>query len=729
MKKFYLILLFLFSLQSVFAQDIAVSIPPQNDVYGNIDYWEDLQDGSPLIPHFLDSNNNNVYLNDSNLNLGGYNIYGAFGGSSDVSRNTVSITASNLTNIGYIFGGNSQANVINNTVDISENSKNTYNEIYGGSGRNIASDNKVNIKSGSFIKIYGGKSALGVADSNYIYLSNSKGDYIYGGDGKTATRNRVDVINGDLGVIIGGYSEIESSNNTVSIAAVSVVNETLGSIYGGYAYSSTGKMLVQNNVVNISGGVVLGNIYGGYAENNVAEVKDNIVNISGNPDLANASLFGGFIENGSGTISGNTLNLQTNISVKTAGGFNNYNFYTDGDITNPMLLATGKAIDMSNSVIGLYLKDNSIQLNKGDTLFLVSNMTGDKLTQASGKMRSGATIVYDWELLLKNNNLYAKIKEDISTGGGGGNGGGDGGGDGNTCGNSRCGEAGHLNPEAKSLSEGYLSSMGMLISGADLVVSTLQGDNEGMFSGINLNSIKLNSGSHVDVQSGSVILGVGSKADSLFLGAFLEAGGGNHNTYNEFNDIDSVVKGSGSNAYAGAGLFGRISSDSIYLDASIRGGYVSTDYKADYSPEAKYNVASVYYGGHAGAGLIQNMDDFSFNEYVKYLATIQQGNKVALDSSETIQFADALSSRAVVGIRSAYKSIFIGYAYEQELAGIAAATTAMGTIDSPSIKGGTNIVEAGFDKMYSRVNIGLGGKYYIGVREGYSLNAKVSYMF
>ncbi|MDR2007525.1 MAG: hypothetical protein LBQ34_00960 [Alphaproteobacteria bacterium] len=672
---------------------------------------------------------NFIYLDKTTLNKG--SVYGGNGRAKQITNNFLEIKDSQIINTNTA-GGISSFNVVlpvgdyeisSNTVSIT-NTSHTGN-IYGGYWKNTAKqsyittiqvkNNTINLSGGTFSgSLIGGYADSYNATGNDINISGNATfteSTLYGGSGGIATNNYINIQGGDFKntTIYGGYAD-NPNNLTITFEA-------------------------SNNTVSIENGTFSGSIYGGYS--NVASnanVINNTINISGNVNLSNVYLYGGFAQRG--RVSGNTLNLETNINALRVEGFDNYNFYTDNTTITPMLQAM-EIINMDNSVIGLYLKENSRPLQAGDKLWLVSNMSGKGITQANNTMRAGATMLYDWELLVDDGSLYAKIKDDTSTGGGG-----DGGDNGN--------EAGRLNPETKALSEGYLSSMGMLISGADLVAdsglsaldSSLQEGSNGMFSSLSAQSVRLNSGSHVDVQSGSLILGLGSKIDNYIWGAFLEAGGGKHNTYNEFKD--STVKGDGSNAYAGAGVLGRLNFDFMYVDVSARGGYIITDYKADYSVAAKYNIGSLYYGGHVGAGLVQNINNnFTLNEYVKYLATMQQGGKVVLDSKEEINFADVMSSRAVAGLRAKYLVGYVGYAYEQELNGEAKATAsnpALNTaIEAPVIKGGTSILEAGYEQTFSErasrfsrgssFNVGFGGKYYIGVRNGYSVNAKVGYMF
>ncbi|MDR2008559.1 MAG: hypothetical protein LBQ34_06275 [Alphaproteobacteria bacterium] len=775
---------------------------------------------------------NKIYMKSGSIVGGG--IYGGktsdLTNSSDYRYGYASYNYVYLSNVsgGPIFGGAGGYEAINNTVEIESGN---IGSVTGGYANNyystaLADNNIVVIKNGNFSSsITGGEAkssnsgSPAVAENNTVSIEGGafSGGNIYGG-----------YANGGSNSISGDSSG--SRNNTVSISG-GVFNGNKvyggfgGNVYIGWGSPKPGNILnisgnasftdsylyggdVGLNIINIAGNPIFKNSYlygGGY--------YSNIINISGNPDLSGAYLFGG-----SPNESGNILNLHTNITVLTAGYFQNYNFDADDtNINNPVLKATESAIDMNNSVVGLYLKDNSKPLYVGDKLWLVANMSGGNISQASGTMKAGATRLYDWKMLISNGNLYAVIddgkscitnqsfceKPDISlpyipdTGGGDNNGNGNGGdnngnGGGNTCRAGDCGGgdngsgsgsnnggAGRLNPETKSLLESYISSMSVLTNGADLVAegginsldSALKNNDDGWFSSINASSIKLNnepsadsknvsaktklasqasSTSYVNTQNANIILGVGSKFDNNIIGAFLEAGGGKHDTYNEFED--SIVKGNGSNTYAGAGLLSRVGFDFIYFDASIRGGYVMTQYQADYSEAAKYNIGNIYYGGHAGILLLQNIGALTLNEYVKYLATVQQGKTAVLDSKEEIQFANIMSSRAVAGIRAKYEVIYIGVAREEELAGIANAKTANMAIDAPSIKGGTNIAEAGidysfmakpsvFNQKYSRVsrysapkssnsfNIGLGGKYYMGVKNGYSANARVGYMF
>ncbi|MDR2008760.1 MAG: autotransporter outer membrane beta-barrel domain-containing protein [Alphaproteobacteria bacterium] len=600
---------------------------------------------------------------------------------------------------------------------------------FGGKQASDATTGLTGTYGGFDVKGYGGKilnpateteSSRNTVNLNVSGTLNSLN--VYGGynDNTTATfkvdSNTVNLRGGFSslqGEINGGENASgDATNNTVNIYAGSSFTNT--DIWGGYSIANGNA---SGNIINIEGGnFVDSDIMAGGADG--GDAINNIVNISGDTKFQNVHLSGGYAANG--TASDNTLNLSTNIVVLGAYGFSNYNFTVDNNnITTPVLMATKDSVDMKDSVVGLYLKSTSKQLKAGDKIFLVSNMTGVNINQASGKARAGVSMIYDWTIDVNGQDLYAIINSDVGNAGSGG------------------GEAGKFNPETKALSEGHLSSMGVLTSGADLVAdnginsadTTLQENNMGVFSSLNFNSVRLNSGSYIDLNSSSFVLGVGKKINNKYLmGAFLETGNGSHKTNNKTDY--STVKGSGDNLYFGAGLLGKYSFESnIYLDASVRAGYVNTNYKADFSPDAKYNIGALYYGGHIGAGYKHDVSVLTFNEYVKYLATVQGGNDVSFDSGEKAKFDDVISSRVQAGLRVKYSSVFVGYAYEQELAGEAKATIDNTAIDAPSIKGGTNIIEAGYEKTFSHFNIGAGVKGYIGARDGYSINAKVGYMF
>ncbi|MDR2008187.1 MAG: hypothetical protein LBQ34_04360, partial [Alphaproteobacteria bacterium] len=760
MKKFYLILLILLFAPPAFAgQTINITTDLSNKVYGN----SDTPDGFGLPT--LDPNYNTVNFATSGISLSNFSVYGGWFNGSDVSGNAVIITVSELISSGFngIYGGYAEnGSVINNRVSVSS-LKSVFMNIYGGIADKNATNNIVelkNLNAGNYI--FMGGSSIDSGETNHEVSGNiisiEGGTYnigdIYGGEFHSSSvttaynaqiKNNVINISGgtfDDVVMVAGYLNVGSRfpqnsviNNGINISgnATFINSHIYGSdggsvmennfinikngnfqdtvIAGGYvSVTSSGNPTfeVSGNIVSIEGGTFSGTIYGGYAENssNASLVKDNIVNISGNSDLTNAYLYGGYNAGNTGEISGNTLNLSTSINVKVASGFDNYNFSIDSSNvnSNSMLHAADSATDMDNTTVGLYLKDSSTTLHVGDTIWLVENMNANTINQAFSHIKVGATMLYDWELLIDGNNLYAIINKDINpppppcegedcNGGGDGNGGDNGGG------------AGYLNPETKSLLEGNISSLGVLIQGADLIVDSgisaldagvFDGRN-GMFSAVSGGSVKLNSGSYVNVQSGSLILGLGKKLNRSLFGIFVEGGGGKHNTFNRLED--SIVRGNGNNTYAGGGLLGRLGSENIYVDSSVRGGYALTSYSADYSPDAKYNIGSLYYGGHVGFGLIQNRNNWSFTEYVKYLATIQQGNNVILDTKEEIRFANMMSSRAVAGLRGKYNGVYLGYAYEQELNGEAKGTASNAkhsnlVMESPIIKGGTSVLEA-----------------------------------
>jgi len=608
-------------------------------------------------------------------------------------------------------------------------------EITGNSRDNTlvkVQNNTLNIKGGSYSgNLYGGNASrgttsatnlAGIVQSNGVNISGSNivGSAIYGGRGGVVNNNYVVIKDGNLEntKVYGGYSDGSSTATDVSFEA-------------------------SGNSVSINGGVIGGEIYGGFSylqAGSTAPVNNNTVSISGNVDLSNASLFGGFATDGNSTSSGtgNTLNLASSITLLKVANFDNYNFYITGsNNTSPIMHTTFEQTDMSGTTIGLYLQEGiNANFKIGDTIWLAENIKGDEdsLNQSSRYVRQGVAKIYDWDIHITGDNLYAVINKDVyvSTDGG-------------------------ANPEAKSLLEGNLSSLGMLISGADLIADSgvrsleaaLFNKSTGIFTSGSFNSQKLNSGSYAKVNSTSFILGLGhtTKNNNIW-GLFLEYSNANHNTFNKIEDYElqggSIVKGNGTNIYTGLGYLGRMSFNSMYFDSSLRGGYVATTHNADYTVGAEYNIGTFYYGGHLRYGYMHNIKNIEMTEYVQYLATLQQGKTTTLSSREKIKFASMLSSIVSIGGRAKYNGMYLGYAYEQELAGESKASIEGLVVNPATIKGGTNVVETGYEqnfvKLYSRsapgkgfgigsTSIGLGGKYYIGVRNGYSINAKFGYMF
>ena len=347
--------------------------------------------------------------------------------------------------------------------------------------------------------------------------------------------------------------------------------------------------------------------------------------------------------------------------------------------------------------------------------------------------------------------------------GGNGSGGTDPGGNGSGGNGSGGSGPARVNPQAESLSEGFLAGIGLLNQGADLMAGAgmrtavnaarlpTGGYGLGIFGTLSGGQSRYNTGSYADVSGISLMTGVSKRINArpgnLTLGAFFEYGDGSYDTYNSFSDA-AAVRGNGDIYHLGGGILGRMDFNdngpgAFYMEGGLRAGGVHNDYKSgdlrdSLDRAAAYDSSSAYYGAYAGLGYIWNLTDkAALDLYGKYFWTRQEGDTVRLSTGDPVTFDNVNSHRTRLGARFSYAvnesvSPYVGAAYEHEFDGKARATTNGYAIKAPSLRGGAGIGELGLTLKPSKdlpLSIDLGAQGYVGTRQGVSGTLHLRYEF
>jgi outer membrane autotransporter protein len=322
--------------------------------------------------------------------------------------------------------------------------------------------------------------------------------------------------------------------------------------------------------------------------------------------------------------------------------------------------------------------------------------------------------------------------------------------------------AGRATERSKALSEGWIGGLSLSLLGSDLIAD--RGANAAAtatgiagaysmagFGAVSGGSLRYDTGSHVDMNSLSLMVGLAFRADlspgRLVLGAFFEYGNGSYDTHNSFSSAASV-DGDGDAYYIGGGALGRLDFTNsgpghFYAEASIRAGgvhneYNSSDLRGVSGLSTEYDSSSAYYGFHLGSGYVVSLESgVSIDFYGKYFFTRQEGDSVTLSTGERVRFKDADSSRLRLGGRLAYAvnerfSPYVGLAWEREFDGAAAATTNGLSIKAPSLRGNTGVGELGLTfkpSAGSPWSFDLSVQGYVGKREGVTGNLMVKFEF
>ena len=406
------------------------------------------------------------------------------------------------------------------------------------------------------------------------------------------------------------------------------------------------------------------------------------------------------------------------------------NFISPVHPTQPLLRVTGDA-DVSGSACNVGLAGGT-SLASGSTLTLLEvdpdkTLTANNLQRGNGIVQIGSTVAHD---------ITADVNLDPTT--------------------RRLNAVtaqvspGRATDQSKALSEGFLGGLALNLQGADLVAGrgmdsavrassgTDDAERHGFagFGALSGGSLRYNTGSHLDMNSLSLLTGLAWGIDlapgRLTLGAFFEYGNGSYDTHNSFTNAASV-DGDGNAYYLGGGILARMDFVNIgpgrfYAEASGRAGkthneYDSSDLRDAAGRKADYDSSSPYYGLHFGTGYVWNINDAAtLDLYGKYFWTRQQGDSVGLSTGEHLSFDDINSSRLRFGGRFAYilnehVAPYIGAAWEHEFDGKARATTNGFDIDAPNLHGNTGIGELGLSLTPSAdlpLTIDLGVQGYTG---------------
>ncbi len=585
-----------------------------------------------------------------------------------------------------------------------------------------------------------------VQTNNAVYLLHS-GLTTTGDWNQNVSMTAADFSGGDVAMTVGGtltaasiwVTGNELASATLKAPTLDVTSQSTTMILNG-----TSADQVTFTTINVGDGQTLsksGSGFYGFSTMNIAGSgavtsldamsASNTVNLTGgaSPVFDTINLGDGSTLTVSGGSYGfNTFNVYGNADTLTGdlnGAGKNVNFYlSDTTAPNATALTVTGAADLTDSNVKVGITGSSSPLKKEDQVILVdaaSGITGVPANQTGVGMH-GLLLAYDFDLSVVGSQLLATVTK-----------------------------AG-LTEESKAFLEGRASSLAALSQGSDFVTqqamesainaATAREDKSfALFTAFGGGKSRYETGSHVDVTGFNALVGL-SHAVSIFnadfvLASFVEYGTGSYNSYNSF--ASGRLKGSGDTDYMGIGAMGRwLGKNNTYIDASLRGGKVSTDFKGNVffaDRAATYDYDTFYFGGHFGMGyLMDASDDFKLDLYARYILTRQNGKNVTISSGDRLHFDPSLSSRVRVGARAdlfntdAWRP-YIGAALDYEFNGKANATAYGMHWDAPSLKGASGVGEVGLTWLRGDWTFGAGLEGYVGQRQGITGNVKVGYQF
>ncbi|AME03211.1 autotransporter outer membrane beta-barrel domain-containing protein [Selenomonas sp. oral taxon 136] len=713
-----------------------------------------------------------------------YSVYGGYAKGANagiVSGNTVRFSqGATLKDLmgGYIDSTNLPTGTTPPTSDVVDNHVIITGGTVGGSYPHGTSGAAVNYLG----SVYGGRTdGTGDAHENTVYVNSPVVmnaatpterdatiivDKMVGGYGATATDNDVTILSGTVkGTVYGGYATTAGTpevpagvgisavpeisavrNNTVTIGDKA---EIKGDVYGAYAAADASNMTAatDSNTINLYKAVICGTIYGGMAQDaaghDVVSGKNNTLAVHGYDSKAGD--FAG-VQN---------LNFYLPEDVKN-DPLNDVNAPTMLKLTNVTNVDANGKKDLSNIKVGVELDARRAVLHSGDNISLMTaynantpvELTPDHLIKAPAEGHQDA-LRYKFELVTVpaadavavptttggtaavNNKLIAKVTEAA------------------------------LDPQTKSLVETRAASMAFINSGSDLLTdaamtaameaaATPASESQagrarvdgtpkeyGMWAVQNVSSMRLNSGSHVDAKGWGLNLGFAkqrvSGRNTLTYGPFVEYGKGSYDSY-----LDDGLHGSGDMDYLGVGVMAKSQSQNgAYVEGSVRVGRVKSDYAGTIADTHRtYDSSSTYYAGHLGVGQEKQLKNGNtIDTYAKYFFAHQGGDTVRLSNGAVYDFDAANSHRIRFGTRYTSKkgdaSFYTGLAYEYEFGDDFAASYQGYNTPSPSLTGGTGILELGyrFAPQNGRATYGIQLMGMTGQRRGISGGVQMHWAF
>lgn len=657
-----------------FADNVNVTIHSQADY----DSHKDASSGDLA----LTGSNNTLTIDPTGQLTAAGDVAGGYSTNGDTNYNTVTITGGTFT--GMAYGGYSTSGDTNyNTVTI------TGGTFTGGA--------------------YGGYSSMGDANHNTVTIAG--GTFNHGAG--------------------GGASAITASNNTLTIRGGSFTDNVFGG-YGGTA---------SNNTVTIAGGSFNNaSVYGGVTMSGTVTNNTLIINPQSSLDLRGANLYGSNItddyDTATGTMLGNTLKVYgKNITANNIANFSNLYFYLPSAIANNdtvLTLTDTNGTDISKSTVKAGIAGNA-NIAIGDTITLLKNTSGIITTGTTyGTLTEGVSIDYGMNLSASGTSVIATVTSVPTT---------------------PTTPTTPLKPQTKSLVETRASAAAFLNSGVDMIsgkgitnareAASQSSAGFTPFTALGGSSMRYHTGSYVDNRGYNLALGfardIGNKTGKLTFGPLIEAGWGSYDSY-----LDSGIHGSGNTKYYGLGFLARQENkDGLYYEGSLHYGRITSDYNStelEGSTSENYETRAPYYGLHLGVGKISKRDDnSSLDVYCKYYYSHQNKDIAILTSGETYDFDGVTSNRVRVGTRYTHnygamkKSYsYIGAAYEYEFDGNAKASYKGYSTLTPSLKGGSGMLEVGCKVTPSKtspltIDISLNG--WTGKQQGIGANVSFNWGF
>ena len=591
---------------------------------------------------------------------------------------------------------------------------------------------------------------------------------------KDAEKNGVSISGGTVTGNIYGSAVLDAgASGKAAKSSVTIKGGAItGDVFGGFT-GGTGD--AGENTVEITGGTLAGNVTGGRAlsgdaDSNTVRVAVNAGSVTGGSStggsashnevyITNAAITGD-VTGGSGTVTtDNAIHLQGaavtgDVIGGTAGSTDNVlalhysaarptnrihdfsniqklHFYLDENVDGsmpPMLQLGVAAKNVATLDVGFGIAGHARRLRNSDTIHLMKLAPGGTLTIAGATQANivtgmqGVSILYDFELMRQGTDeLVARVlRATVNSGS-------------KSFAEPRCGATDFINRGADLLAASGISSAAK--EGGRAEEEEKRGYQ--LWAAMSQGTMRAETGSYVTTTGYNLSIGWAKEgklraAKTLFT-PFVEYGRGTYHTY-----LDDGTHGSGKISYLGAGLMGRIECPGgHWLEAALHGGRVRSDYTGTIvaGTVSTYDSGNAYYAAHIGIGKTRllRMGD-TLNTYLRYFYSRQAGTSPELNTGETYDFDAVASHRMRAGFTFLHredtgKELYAGLAYEYEFDGEGAASVQGLAADSPTLRGGSTMVELGyrFIPPDSRLSCHIRMAGWQGTRRGMTGNIQVSW--
>ena len=690
-----------------------------------------------------------VTVKDSKLSK---SVYGAYScvttsGNAQTEGHSVLVKGSSIN--ARVYGSLSQtttgdAKTKGHTVTVEDSKVSSY--VYGAysyvtdSGNAQSEGHTVTVKDSSELSSY--------VCGAYSYVTNS---------GNAQTKGHTVTVEDSAvsGNVYGGRSRTATGDAKSNGHTVTVEDSIIkGAIYGADSYVNTkGSAAASNNTVSLKGGTYKDSIYGaranaqgeGYkalSQNNTIVLAQGKNGSSPVFDEDKSVVWGSYAAVSGKTdkswTSGNTIQFD-HVKGMTAANLKNVStldyqlpHMRAGEAVLTLKDAGFEKTDISDASVHVAVFSieggDGGEFREGERIILLQNRNKDGLITDGIKKepvtaQQGISLKYDLLMETDDKTLYLTRKRMT------------------------------IAPESKSVPEGWLAGLGLITQAANMADDlSIRLNEEGWlpFAYMKGGSMRYNTGSHIDMNSLSLIAGIGRgvRADSgLFIvGGFFEYGTGAYRTHNSF--ASRSFDGDGNAWYMGAGLlasmdFNNTGPGHFYLEGSGHMGslhnyYNNDDLRGLDGRSASFETDTPYYAVHLGLGYIWDIDDEStLDLYGRYFWARIDGTEETLTTGDPIVFDDAVSVRTRLGAKYSRKvnehlNAYIGAAWEHEFAGDSDSRAYGHDLASPSLRGDSARGELGIELVPSKelpltVNFGVQG--WLGQKEGVTGSCFVQYAF